>query len=63
MFSITCLRCFIGKPGALFAWHVEDKFLASLNYGHHGKKKVWWAAASSDYAKVVQMLRRFVSST
>ena len=55
-------NCFLisGKPGSLFAWHVEDRHLASLNYGHNGSPKLWWAAASKDYETIVGHLNRFV---
>jgi hypothetical protein len=70
MLRVSCINSFfqhkssfsltpVGKPGSLFAFHVEDFWLGSLNYGHYGSSKVWWATAVSDYARVVALLKRY----
>ena len=34
---------YYGNFRSMFAWHVEDFNLASLNYQHYGKPKYWYS--------------------
>lgn len=40
--GVTTPWLYFGCMFATFCWHVEDHFLYSLNYMHHGASKVWW---------------------
>lgn len=46
--GVTTPMLYLGMAGALFAWHVEDAQLASINFLHRGEPKVWYAVAPSD---------------
>lgn len=50
----------IGKPNSFFAWHVEDRFLGSINYGHYGASKMWWCAPAKNFDKIKTELMQFV---
>ena len=46
----SCRRCprqvpwmYCGQLFAAFCWHVEDHYLYSINYMHHGAPKTWCA--------------------
>lgn len=40
---------YIGGFRTIFAWHVEDLNMASINYNHYGAEKFWYGISRSDY--------------
>ncbi|KAI8026697.1 Lysine-specific demethylase JMJ706 [Camellia lanceoleosa] len=47
----------IGMLFSMFAWHVEDHYLYSINYHHCGAAKTWYGIpghAALDFEKVVR---------
>ncbi|KAF8750238.1 hypothetical protein HU200_012493 [Digitaria exilis] len=54
--GITDPMLYIGMLFSMFAWHVEDHYLYSINYHHCGASKTWYGipgSAASDFEKVV----------
>jgi hypothetical protein len=48
---------YIGMLFSMFAWHVEDHYLYSINYHHCGASKTWYGVpghAASAFEEVVQ---------
>ncbi|KAK3158810.1 hypothetical protein QOZ80_2AG0141850 [Eleusine coracana subsp. coracana] len=55
--GITDPMLYIGMLFSMFAWHVEDHYLYSINYHHCGASKTWYGIpgnAASDFEKVVR---------
>ncbi|KAJ8613625.1 hypothetical protein MRB53_036919 [Persea americana] len=55
--GVTDPMLYIGMLFSMFAWHVEDHFLYSINYHHCGASKTWYGIpghAASDFEMVVQ---------
>ncbi|CAN6274825.1 unnamed protein product [Urochloa humidicola] len=55
--GITDPMLYIGMLFSMFAWHVEDHYLYSINYLHCGAAKTWYGIpgnAASDFEKVVR---------
>ncbi|KAL6911768.1 hypothetical protein ACP4OV_000573 [Aristida adscensionis] len=55
--GITDPMLYIGMLFSMFAWHVEDHYLYSINYHHCGASKTWYGVpgnAASDFEKVVR---------
>ncbi|KAJ1280407.1 hypothetical protein BS78_04G230200 [Paspalum vaginatum] len=55
--GITDPMLYIGMLFSMFAWHVEDHYLYSINYHHCGASKTWYSipgSAASDFEKVVR---------
>ncbi|KAG2660811.1 hypothetical protein PVAP13_1KG460900 [Panicum virgatum] len=55
--GITDPMLYIGMLFSMFAWHVEDHYLYSINYHHCGASKTWYGipgSAASDFEKVVR---------
>ncbi|CAN6280317.1 unnamed protein product [Urochloa humidicola] len=55
--GITDPMLYIGMLFSMFAWHVEDHYLYSINYHHCGAAKTWYGipgSAASDFEKVVR---------
>ncbi|CAN6253670.1 unnamed protein product [Urochloa humidicola] len=53
--GITDPMLYIGMLFSMFAWHVEDHYLYSINYHHCGAAKTWYGipgSAASDFEKV-----------
>ncbi|MED6194978.1 hypothetical protein PIB30_033702 [Stylosanthes scabra] len=54
--GITDPMLYIGMLFSMFAWHVEDHHLYSINYHHSGANKIWYgvpASAASQFENVV----------
>ncbi|KAJ0970860.1 hypothetical protein J5N97_018819 [Dioscorea zingiberensis] len=55
--GVTDPMLYIGMLFSLFAWHVEDHYLYSINYHHCGAFKTWYGVpgtAAPDFEKVVR---------
>jgi histone demethylase JARID1 len=42
---------YVGMLFASFCWHVEDNYLYSINYSHHGDVKQWYGVPPRDMKK------------
>ncbi|CAL9102486.1 unnamed protein product [Musa acuminata var. zebrina] len=54
--GVTDPMLYIGMLFSMFAWHVEDHYLYSINYHHCGAFKTWYGIpghAATDFEKVV----------
>jgi len=51
---------YAGMLFATFAWHLEDQYLYSVNYMHHGEGKQWYGVAPADYKLFKQTIEKFV---
>ncbi|KAI7743035.1 hypothetical protein M8C21_032700 [Ambrosia artemisiifolia] len=55
--GVTEPMLYIGMLFSMFAWHVEDHYLYSVNYHHCGAAKTWYGVpghAALDFEKVVR---------
>ncbi|KAL8141752.1 hypothetical protein V2J09_014784, partial [Rumex salicifolius] len=55
--GVTDPMLYIGMLFSMFAWHVEDHYLYSINYHHCGASKTWYGipgAAALQFEKVVK---------
>ncbi|XP_057478687.1 lysine-specific demethylase JMJ13-like isoform X1 [Actinidia eriantha] len=55
--GVTEPMLYIGMLFSMFAWHVEDHYLYSINYHHCGAEKTWYGIpghAALDFEKVVR---------
>ncbi|KAB1222263.1 Lysine-specific demethylase 5B [Morella rubra] len=55
--GVTEPMLYIGMLFSVFAWHVEDHYLYSINYHHCGAPKTWYGIpgqAALDFEKVVR---------
>ncbi|CAI9092543.1 OLC1v1027812C1 [Oldenlandia corymbosa var. corymbosa] len=55
--GVTGPMLYIGMLFSMFAWHVEDHYLYSINYHHCGASKTWYGvpgSAALQFEKVVQ---------
>ncbi|WOL16655.1 lysine-specific demethylase JMJ706-like isoform X2 [Canna indica] len=55
--GVTDPMLYIGMLFSMFAWHVEDHYLYSINYHHCGASKTWYGIpghAAQNFEKVVQ---------
>ncbi|GMH38424.1 hypothetical protein BSKO_06308 [Bryopsis sp. KO-2023] len=55
--GVTTPWLYFGCMFATFCWHVEDHFLYSLNYMHHGADKVWYGIPEACATKFEALLR------
>ncbi|KAJ1378437.1 JmjN domain [Sesbania bispinosa] len=54
--GVTDPMLYIGMLFSMFAWHVEDHYLYSINYHHTGANKTWYGVpgyAASQFEKTV----------
>nr|CAB3450767.1 unnamed protein product [Digitaria exilis] len=54
--GITDPMLYIGMLFSMFAWHVEDHYLYSINYHHCGASKTWYGipgSSASEFEKVI----------
>mmetsp|Transcript_15738 Transcript_15738/g.63379 ORF Transcript_15738/g.63379 Transcript_15738/m.63379 type:complete len:217 (+) Transcript_15738:527-1177(+) len=51
MSGVTDSMLYIGNQRTMFAWHVEDFFLYSINLLHFGEPKRWWALGPQHAAR------------
>jgi hypothetical protein len=40
--GVTKPMFYVGMLYSMFAWHVEDNYLTSLNFHHKGAPKTWY---------------------
>ncbi|XP_058104009.1 lysine-specific demethylase JMJ13-like [Magnolia sinica] len=55
--GVTDPMLYIGMLFSMFAWHVEDHYLYSINYHHCGASKTWYGIpghAAPDFEKTVR---------
>lgn len=55
--GVTDPMLYIGMLFSMFAWHVEDHYLYSINYHHCGASKTWYGVpghAASDFENAVR---------
>ncbi|KAL5724878.1 hypothetical protein ACHQM5_008087 [Ranunculus cassubicifolius] len=55
--GVTDPMLYIGMLFSMFAWHVEDHYLYSINYHHCGASKTWYGIpghAALDFERVVR---------
>lgn len=55
--GVTDPMLYIGMLFSMFAWHVEDHYLYSINYHHCGASKTWYGVpghAASNFEKVAR---------
>ncbi|RVX01648.1 Lysine-specific demethylase JMJ706 [Vitis vinifera] len=55
--GVTDPMLYIGMLFSMFAWHVEDHYLYSINYHHCGAPKTWYGVpghVAPDFERVVQ---------
>ncbi|XP_042470245.1 lysine-specific demethylase JMJ706-like [Zingiber officinale] len=55
--GVTDPMLYIGMLFSMFAWHVEDHYLYSINYHHCGASKTWYGVpghAATTFEKVVR---------
>jgi histone demethylase JARID1 len=43
---------YMGSLFASFCWHVEDLYMYSLNYMHHGSPKIWYSVPHNEKEKL-----------
>ncbi|WZZ73519.1 lysine-specific demethylase JMJ706 [Brassica napus] len=60
--GITEPMLYIGMLFSMFAWHVEDHYLYSINYQHCGASKTWYGIPGSAALKFEKVVREEVYS-
>mmetsp|Transcript_15276 Transcript_15276/g.27466 ORF Transcript_15276/g.27466 Transcript_15276/m.27466 type:complete len:540 (-) Transcript_15276:523-2142(-) len=55
--GVTLPMLYFGMWRSMFAWHVEDMNLFSINYLHFGKPKQWYAIPGSHFEKTERVLK------
>lgn len=48
---------YIGMRNTTFAWHVEDSYLLSVSFLHHGKQKTWYCIPHAEREKFEQYVK------
>ncbi|KFK31421.1 hypothetical protein AALP_AA6G109700 [Arabis alpina] len=60
--GVTEPMLYIGMLFSMFAWHVEDHYLYSINYQHCGASKTWYGIPGSAALKFEKVVRECVYS-
>lgn len=60
--GVSVPMLYIGMLFSTFSWHVEDNFLYSTNYIHHGASKTWYGVPSYAAEKFEAAMRTEVPS-
>mmetsp|Transcript_22092 Transcript_22092/g.54079 ORF Transcript_22092/g.54079 Transcript_22092/m.54079 type:complete len:506 (+) Transcript_22092:269-1786(+) len=55
--GVTLPMLYFGMWKAMFAWHVEDMNLFSINYLHFGKPKQWYSIPCSHYDQAERIFK------
>ncbi|KAJ8773899.1 hypothetical protein K2173_009330 [Erythroxylum novogranatense] len=58
--GVTDPMLYIGMLFSLFAWHVEDHYLYSINYHHCGASKTWYGVPGHVALKFEKVVREHV---
>ncbi|XP_024987920.1 lysine-specific demethylase JMJ706-like [Cynara cardunculus var. scolymus] len=58
--GVTDPMLYIGMLFSMFAWHVEDHYLYSINYHHCGAPKTWYGVPGSAAHEFEKVIRRHV---
>ncbi|XP_018441586.2 lysine-specific demethylase JMJ13 isoform X1 [Raphanus sativus] len=58
--GVTEPMLYIGMLFSMFAWHVEDHYLYSINYQHCGASKTWYGVPGSAALKFEKVVREYV---
>ncbi|XP_044466143.1 lysine-specific demethylase JMJ706-like isoform X2 [Mangifera indica] len=58
--GVTDPMLYIGMLFSMFAWHVEDHYLYSINYHHCGASKTWYGIPGHAALKFEQVVREHV---
>ncbi|KAF2600951.1 hypothetical protein F2Q68_00010979, partial [Brassica cretica] len=58
--GVTEPMLYIGMLFSMFAWHVEDHYLYSINYQHCGASKTWYGVPGSAALKFEKVVRECV---
>ncbi|KAH9687427.1 transcription factor jumonji (Jmj) family protein / zinc finger (C5HC2 type) family protein [Citrus sinensis] len=58
--GITDPMLYIGMLFSMFAWHVEDHYLYSINYHHCGASKTWYGIPGQAALKFEKVVREHV---
>ncbi|XP_010538492.1 PREDICTED: lysine-specific demethylase JMJ706-like isoform X2 [Tarenaya hassleriana] len=60
--GVTEPMLYIGMLFSMFAWHVEDHYLYSINYQHCGASKTWYGVPGAAALKFEKVVRECVYS-
>ncbi|KAE8716237.1 JMJ706 protein [Hibiscus syriacus] len=58
--GVTDPMLYIGMLFSMFAWHVEDHYLYSINYHHCGASKTWYGIPGNDALKFEKVVKEHV---
>jgi len=56
--GVTSPMFYLGTLFSVFAWHVEDNYLASINYMHRGSCKTWYGVPASHAYEMEQLVHQ-----
>eukprot|EP00027_Filamoeba_sp_ATCC50430_P002798 CAMPEP_0168545640 /NCGR_PEP_ID=MMETSP0413-20121227/3067_1 /TAXON_ID=136452 /ORGANISM="Filamoeba nolandi, Strain NC-AS-23-1" /LENGTH=899 /DNA_ID=CAMNT_0008575753 /DNA_START=158 /DNA_END=2857 /DNA_ORIENTATION=- len=58
--GVTIPMMYVGMLFSTFCWHVEDNYLYSINYIHHGAPKVWYGIPEHAATKFEEVMKNAV---
>ncbi|MCO5573229.1 hypothetical protein L7F22_026998 [Adiantum nelumboides] len=61
--GVTEPMLYIGMLFSMFAWHIEDHYLYSINYHHCGAPKTWYGVPGKSAPDFEQIVERHVYET